>query len=472
MKTTHQFETNIPQLIQRLGMNLYNDKFVCLRELVQNASDACLIAEGTLGLGRGRIDIEISQHERTVTITDTGIGMTEEELHKYLSTIAASRKAAIRRELTDKFDGSSGIAGRFGIGFLAVFIVSDDVQVKTRHQGDAGNGYAWRSRGDGNYTVEASQVKLPKGTSIRVSVREDAIELLQADKLVRTLKHHCPFIRTPYFINKSALSVNHDLPPWYSGATDDAGRTYMLENFSCDPVIELPIHFDGPWQLGQVELGSRYSRKRAEKGRAISRLRIDGYFCIPNKSVQYNSERCRIYTSGLFVGSVHDSLPDWANFVAGGAECPDLDLTLGRDNVMENPTWWAAQEILKIELTKSIVNSLKDKRPKTRRAWTSVFQIHREQMLRAGVDEHRGNFGEPADDRSAPFFAAVKDLIPFRIGGDWLSIDEIIQQNRCMKRDGKTFVFYQSRGHRSHESAGVQEKILFEEAGLHSIPLS
>jgi molecular chaperone HtpG len=245
---THQFETNIPQLIQRLGVNLYNDKFICLRELVQNASDACLIAEGALGAQKGRIDIEINRNDKTVTVSDTGIGMTEEDLHRYLSTIAASRKTAIRRELADKFDGSNGIAGRFGIGFLAVFIVSDDVEVRTRHHNEPGNGYIWRSKGDGSYSLGPSPTKLPKGTSIRVKVRDDAQELLSADKLISTLKHHCPFIRTPYFVNRSALSINHDLPPWYSGAADDAGRTYLLESFSCDPIIELPIRFDGPWR--------------------------------------------------------------------------------------------------------------------------------------------------------------------------------------------------------------------------------
>jgi hypothetical protein len=217
-----------------------------------------------------------------------------------------------------------------------------------------------------------------------------------------------------------------------------------------------------------VELGGRYSRRRADLSQTVPRLRLEGYFAIPNMSVQYKSDRCRIYTSGLFVGHVHDSLPDWANFIVGGAECPDLDLTLGRDNVMENPFWWSAQEVLKSELTKSIVASLQDKRPKVQRSWAEVFRIHREQILRAGVDERRGEFDDqPRADAS--FFSAVKDLIPFKIGRDWLSIDEIIQQKRVLSKDNRALVFYQSSGARHHESAGIQEKILFEEAGLHFI---
>jgi HSP90 family molecular chaperone len=466
----YSFETDISALITRLSANLYNDKFTCLRELVQNASDACLIAEGTLRAARGRIDITIDRNNSVFSITDTGIGMTEEDLRLQLSTIATSHKASIRRELSDTFEGSSGIAGRFGIGFLSVFIVSDDVTVITRHHNEPRNGYIWRSKGDGSYSIEASPRQLPKGTTVQVKIREDARDLLDVNALIATLKRHCPFIRTPYFINSSALSVNHDVPPWYEEASGDAGRSYILEQFSCNPIIEFRIAYDGPGKLpeDQRHIGSR-SAFGATRAVTVPRVRLNGYFAIPDKSVEFTSARCRVYTAGLYVDSIHDVLPAWANFIVGGVECPDLELTLGRNHVMDNPTWWAAQQILTEELTQAIVKSLQDTRARTRRSWELVFKHHREQILRVARDERQGYYRGRTESSGSQFFSAVRDLIPFKSGSDWLTIDEMIQRKHALVRDGKLRMFYLSLGSQAHEGAGIQERMLFEEASYHYI---
>ena len=465
MATEHQFETNIPQLIQRLGVNLYNDRFVCIRELIQNASDACLIAEGALGAGRGRIDVLVEPSQATITIIDNGIGMTADDLHNYLSTIAASRKSAIRRDLTDKFEGSSGIAGRFGIGFLAVFIVSDDVEVTTRHYTEMKNGHIWQSRGDGKYTIADSNVMLPKGTTIKVKIRNDAMELLDSIKLINILKQHCPFIRTPIYVNRSALAVNHDLPPWHEEADDSAGPSYVSATFHTDPIIKLPIRFDGPWT---VDAGEEMlpRKQQACRGATVPRVRLNGYFCIPNSNVNYKPDRCRVYTSGLYVGSLRDGLPDWANFIVGGVECPDLDLTLGRDNVMDNAIWHSAQEIMEVEVTKAIVSSLKDNRAPVRRLWRQIFEVHRHELIEAATNEKKGRYGRRRHKSETSFFDAVRDLMPFKIKGEWLTLDEMIQRKLSLEYEGKQTLFYHSEGSRRHESKGIQERFLFEEIGL------
>ena len=466
--SNHQFETNIPELIGRLGVNLYNDPYICVRELVQNASDACLIAEGLLGKERGRIDIDIDTNDSSIVITDTGIGMKEQDLHNYLSTIATSHKGQIRSDLADSFQGSAGIAGRFGIGFLSVFIVSRDVQVRTRHQQDRGNGYLWRSSGDGSYTVTESDNVLPKGTSVRVALKPESVDLLNSRQLISTLRKHCPFIRTPYYVNRSALSINHDLPPWHESAGEQAGASYLLSEYRCDPLVEFRFQYDGPWALNRSEEDpnpeSRGSASHPAKDR-VDRVRVSGYFAIPNRRMRGDNQ-CGVYTSGIYVGSVQDSLPSWASFIVGGAECPDLDLTLGRDNVMNNKHWRAAQEIISRELIAAIVTSLGDERRKNRRAWSQVFQVHREEILRAAESDNSDSVLRGADPSRGQFFDAIRDLIPFKIGGDWLTVDEAISQGHALDDGERNVLFYKTRGKRRHESAGVQERILFEEAGL------
>ena len=137
--TERAFATNVPDLIQRLGHSLYNDPFIAVRELVQNANDACLLADGLHGTGKGRIDLEIDRNSGTLTVTDTGIGMTEKDLNEFLSTIASSNKTNLRRQLENsKFLHARGIAGKFGIGFLSTFLVAEKVSIKTRHLKESG----------------------------------------------------------------------------------------------------------------------------------------------------------------------------------------------------------------------------------------------------------------------------------------------------------------------------------------------
>ncbi len=110
------FKTNIPQLIMKLGGNLYNDPYIAARELLQNANDACVLSEGLLGRPKGRINIITDQKHCTLTISDNGIGMTTYDLDDFLSTIGSSKKEELKADLVRKhFEPARGIAGRFGI---------------------------------------------------------------------------------------------------------------------------------------------------------------------------------------------------------------------------------------------------------------------------------------------------------------------------------------------------------------------
>ncbi|MEU0396603.1 ATP-binding protein [Streptomyces sp. NPDC006208] len=439
------FETNIPELTRRLGLNLYNDPTISLRELLQNANDACILAEGLLGAPKGRIDISVDSKNHRLSITDSGIGMDERCLKEVLSTIASSTKAELRKELERKhFKPARGIAGQFGIGFLSTFIIADDVHIETRHQQESGPGSLWHSKGDGYYDLRPSPKPLSRGTTVTLVLKEEFRNKINTMTITEALAKYCPFIRTPYYINSSALPANHELPPWSDTDNQGLADAYLRSNFNRRPLVNFYIDHDGP-----VIIGSE----------SVPHLSISGYLAIPDQ--QFWSEEPRVYTSGLYVGEIRDGLPSWARFVLGGIECPDLDLTLGRDDVMKNTTWRAVKKVVAGKLTEAMVRDLSDRRSRIRQRWNSVFDIHAEDIMRSAVEDARYGEGD--------FYRAVRDIIPFRIGGERMSLATAITQGKCIEEGGKKVLFYFAQGFRRHESAGVQESLLFDERGLHFI---
>lgn len=439
--TRKAFETNIPELTRRLGLNLYNDPMVAIRELTQNANDACILGEGFHALGRGRIDLNIDEDGSKLIVRDTGIGMTEDDLHLFLSTIASSKKTELRKQLDDQhFEGARGIAGQFGIGFLSTFIIADSVEIKTRHQRERGPGSVWISAGDGFYDVNPSASNLDRGTTVILHVKKEFRKEITASKVSRALVKACPFIRTPYFINNSILPANHEPPPWEEPQDAGLAASYLRSCFNLQPLIGFYINHNGPVLIND---------------QSVQRVRVSGYLAIPDAKLWLKSPS--VYTSGLFVGEFK-GLPSWARFFVGGIESPDLDLTLGRDNVMKNVTWLAVQKVIEEWLTDSIVKDLQDQRSRLRERWDAVFKIHAEDIMRAGTEDSQYGAGQ--------FYRAVRDLIPFRLGNEHLSIRDAIKQGKCIQANGNKMLFYHSRGFRSHESAGIQEALLFDENNL------
>ncbi len=454
---TKQFKTNIPELIKKLGRNLYNDPFIAIRELLQNANDACILAEGLYGAQKGRIDIAVDEENRLLSVKDNGVGMTRDDLEKLLSTIASSKKKELREQLDKKnFNYAKGIAGQFGIGFLSTFIIADEVEVRTRHCREKTNGSIWRSSGNGEYTIDNCSEIRPKGTIVTLKIKEEFIQVLNAVKVGSILSHHCPFVRTPYYINSALLPVNHELPPWKAQNDYSVAETYVQNNFQTDPLINFYIDFDGPVIIKKSKHGGPEKRDVV-----VKRIRLEGCFTIPNKSMRYSSTRAKVYTSGLFVNDIKDGLPEWARFVVGGLECPDLDLTLGRDSIMDDVTWTALKQVLAEELEKKIVEALQNPGSALRSKWKAILRIHDESILNAAVDSYEYS------DKS--FFNAVKELIPFKIGGEKYSIKQIIDSKKHIEKEGKKVIFYNSVGSRNHESSGIQEKLVFDEVDMHFI---
>jgi molecular chaperone HtpG len=210
------FQAEVSRLLDIVANALYSDKEVFLRELISNAADACdrlryaaitrpELTEDGAELG---IRLIVDKDARTLTITDTGIGMNRDELIQNLGTIAKSGTSAFLSSLGEAKKDLS-LIGQFGVGFYAAFMVSDRVEVLSRHAGEA-EAWRWTSEGKGEFTV-ASADKAVRGTDISLHLKDGEDEFLEEWRLRQIVTKYSDHISVPirYGTDADAQNLNH-----------------------------------------------------------------------------------------------------------------------------------------------------------------------------------------------------------------------------------------------------------------------
>ncbi len=200
---SHEFKAEIQQLLNILVHSLYTDRDIFLRELISNASDALSRVQFELLTNRDVLDhdaelkitIECDKDAHTLTIRDTGIGMTRDEVVENLGTIAHSGAAEFLKKLQAE-KKPADVIGQFGVGFYSVYMVADEVTVTSRSYRPEAAAVRWTSKGDNTYTLEEAE-KADRGTEIRVTLKEDALEYAEEWKLEQIIKKHSDFVSFP-----------------------------------------------------------------------------------------------------------------------------------------------------------------------------------------------------------------------------------------------------------------------------------
>ncbi|PZG35779.1 HSP90 family protein [Listeria ivanovii] len=301
MDYSHRFQVNLAGMIDILSNHLYDEKDVYIRELLQNASDAIRARKKLEPEIEGEIHVSLSgkPDEKTLILEDNGIGLTEEEVHTFLATIANSSKGE------KKFEGqeANDFIGRFGIGLLSCFIVSDEiVMISTSKKNNETT--EWRGKADGTYSVRKLETETREpGTQVYLRLRaglEEHPECEETEYLMNTLKKYGSSLESTISIEKDGYEEK--INEWTKQFADKE----MLKNLSREQII----------RYGEYILGTHF----------------EDYFLIENDSgrtygiaymipytVQMNAVRKQtVFLNNMFVTSeANNVLPDWAFF----AEC-------------------------------------------------------------------------------------------------------------------------------------------------------
>lgn len=332
-KQTHEFQTEVSQLLNLMIHSLYSNKEIFLRELISNASDAIdklkfeslsnkkLIEKGQ-ELG---IQIDTDEKAKTITITDNGIGMTEQEVMDNIGTIANSGTKKFLEGLDKDQAQDSNLIGQFGVGFYSAFIIAKKVVLTTRKAGDKNeNGTVWTSAGKGEYSIENAVVDNP-GTSITLFLKAEEKEFLESYRLKGIISKYSDHITVPIKMlktdeegkNQEYEIVNKAKAFW----TED--KSSLKQEDYDEFYKSLTYDFDGP--LTQIH------------NKVEGNLEYTSLLFIPKKAPydMWEPKRkagVKLYAKRVFIMEDNEELmPLYLRFIKGIIDTADLPLNVSRE---------------------------------------------------------------------------------------------------------------------------------------------
>lgn len=300
---------------------LYSDHEIFVRELVSNAVDASqklsmLASSGEFKGEAGdlRIDVAVDKENKTITISDRGIGMTADEVDKYINQVAFSSA----EEFLEKYKGQNeaNIIGHFGLGFYSAFMVSHKVEIFTKSWKDA-PAVRWECDGSPEYTIEETE-KQDRGTSIVLHINEDSTEFLEEDRIRTILKKFCRFLPIPIFYKEE--QVNNPAPAWKKKPSDLTSQDYQNFYKELYPFNELPLFW--------IHLNVDYP------------FNLTGILYFPKikQSYEIQKDKIQLYSNQVFVtDEVKDIVPEFLMLLHGVIDSPDIPLNVSRSYLQGDP---------------------------------------------------------------------------------------------------------------------------------------
>ncbi|MDT0016233.1 HSP90 family protein [Listeria swaminathanii] len=335
---SHRFQVNLAGMIDILSNHLYDEKDVYIRELLQNATDAIRARKKIDPTLEGKIHASLTgdNNEKTLILEDNGIGLTEEEVHAFLATIANSSKGE------KNFDGESSndFIGRFGIGLLSCFIVSDEIVMISTSQKDGGT-TEWRGKADGTYSVRKIETDTREpGTQVYLRLRaglEDHPECEEVEYLINTLKKYGSSLESNIIVEINGLE--EEINSWTKQFSDKE----TLFKLSREQII----------QYGEYILGTHfqdYFLIENESGRTFGIA-----YMIPH-AVQMNAIRKNtVFLNNMYVTSeANNILPDWSFFAKCVIWTDELQPVASREAFYKNERLTSVADELGVALKKGI----------------------------------------------------------------------------------------------------------------------
>jgi len=293
---------------------LYSDHEIFLRELVSNAIDATqkLKTLSSFGefkgeLGDLKVTVKVDKEAGTLTVSDHGIGMTADDVEKYINQIAFSGA----EEFVNKYkDTANGIIGHFGLGFYSAFMVSDKVEIRTLSYVDGAQAVRWECDGSPVYTLEPCD-KAERGTDIILHIDKDSKEFLEQARIDLLLRKYCRFLPVP--VETNGHVINSTEPAWTKKPADLTDEDYLkfyreLYPGQDDPLFWIHLNVDYPFTLTGIL-----------------------YFPKIHNNFEITKNRIQLYCNQVFVtDSVEGVVPEFMMLLQGVIDSPDIPLNVSR----------------------------------------------------------------------------------------------------------------------------------------------
>ena len=342
---------------------LYSDHEIFLRELVSNAVDATQkmktlssIGEAKGELGELKVTVKLDKEAGTITISDNGVGMTAEEVEKYINQVAFSGA----EEFVQKYKGQNenAIIGKFGLGFYSSFMVSSKVEVITKSFKE-GAAVRWECDGSPEYFIEETTVRTERGTDIVLHVDAESKEFLDDDRLKGILTRFCKFLPVAIFYSAGSgggeEQINNTQPLWVKKPAELTAEDYQnfykeLYPFSEPPLFWIHLNVDYPFNLTGIL-----------------------YFPKIKQSYEIQKDKIQLYCNQVFVtDEVKDIVPEFLMLLHGVIDSPDIPLNVSRSYLQGDPN----VKKINSHITKKVADKLdeifRNDRPSFEEKWESL----------------------------------------------------------------------------------------------------
>lgn len=382
--STHQFQTEVRQLLDIVIHAFYSDREVFVRELVSNASDAleklrlkqltgAAIADPEREL---RVSITTDEEARTITLADSGIGMTRDEVIEFLGTIAHSGTKKFLEAIKESQGGTQDLIGQFGVGFYSVFMAADKVEVTTRSWQPDATPVKWVSDGQEGYTLEDAAGDTPRGTSILVHLKEDAANFAKAEHVRYILSKYSNFIGFPIDFNGEHLNTVQAI--WMKNKKDVTPEEYnafyqFIGHTESEPLTYMHFSADAPIVLNSVLFVPEENPEAMGFGR-----------CEPNVS---------LYCHKVLIDSKPEKLlPEWLRFLTGVVDSEDLPLNISREMLQDNSLLRKISGIITKRFIKHLEGVAKDDAARYEKFWAQFGRYIKEGVVTSW--EHKDALGK------------------------------------------------------------------------------
>lgn len=384
---------------------LYSDKEIFVRELVSNATDAIqkvkiLKDQGSISTSDSdfRIDIAIDKSARTLTISDNGIGMTAEEVKKYIAQIAFSGA----EEFVEKYKGAQEkdqFIGHFGLGFYSAYMVADKVDIDTLSYKEGSEPAFWSCDGSAEYLLEKGKRTI-RGTTIILHINADSDEFLEEPRMKQILQNYCAFLPFPIYLNDQRINTHEPLwikPPSECEEKDYLNFYHYLYPMEEDPLFWVHLNVDYPFHLKGIL-----------------------YFPTITRDFDISKTSVKLYCNRVFVSdNCRDVLPEYLMVMRGIIDSPDIPLNISRSYLQMDRTVRQLSQHISKKVSDSLATLYKTDREKYIKSWRSVSTI--------------AKLGAIQDEK---FFERVKDYIIWKTVEDgWMTIAEYKEKNSAQAKD-------------------------------------
>lgn len=429
---TGQINVQTENIFPIIKKFLYSDHEIFLRELVSNAVDASqklkvLVANSEFKgvVGDLKVEVILDPVEKTLTIRDNGIGMTADEIDKYINQIAFSGAEEFVQQYKGK-EGAEQIIGHFGLGFYSGFMVAERVQIRTLSRHEGSQAVQWESNGSPDYTITDIE-KETRGTDIVLFISEESNEFLEKSRISDILSKYCKFLPVPVFfgnktdyidspegekdendkIKRVAIEVpnqiNNVSPAWTKAPIDLSDEDYknfyreLYPSTFDDPLFHIHLNVDYPFNLTGIL-----------------------YFPRIKENVEVQRNKINLYSNQVFItDSVAEIVPEFLTLLHGVIDSPDIPLNVSRSYLQSDGN----VKKIAAHITKKVADKLAEMFKKDRKDFEDKWNDLQ-------VFVQYGTLSEDKFAEKAKSFSLLKNT-----DGEYFTLDEYKEKINALQTD-------------------------------------